>query len=97
MNYSELINRLSDRTGNSSEKTKDILGDAIDVLTRQLMDGKGVSIPNLGTFGTRINPEKKVYNPHYDAYIMVPRKRVVEFTPASGLKDDVKFIGGEDE
>ncbi len=97
MNQSELIDRLSEQTGNTKTKTKEILGNAIDVLTKQLVDGSGVSVPNLGTFSTKVNPEKKVYNPHYDAYILVPEKRVVEFTPATGLKDDVKYIGDKDE
>jgi DNA-binding protein HU-beta len=97
MNHSELIDRLSEQTGNTKVLTREILGHTIDVLTEQLADGSGVSIPNLGTFGTKVNPEKKVYNPHYDAYTMVPEKRVIEFTPAAGLKEDVKFIGGGDE
>ncbi|TVQ03486.1 MAG: HU family DNA-binding protein [Balneolaceae bacterium] len=97
MNQSELIDRLSEQTGNTKTKTKELLGNAIDVLTKQLMNGNGVSVPNLGTFSTKVNPEKKVYNPHYEAYMLVPEKRVVEFTPAAGLKDDVKFIGNKDE
>jgi len=97
MNYNELIDKLSDRTGHSKTKTKELLGDAMDVLTSQLSEGTGVSIPDLGTFGTRINDEKKVYNPHYDAYIIVPQKRVVEFSPAAGLKDEVKFLQQDDE
>lgn len=69
-----------------------MLQDTVSVLSEQLKAGKGVSIPSLGTFGTKISPERKVYNPHYDAEMMVPKKRVVEFTPASNLKEEVRDL-----
>ena len=97
MNYKELIDQLSEKTGNSKTGTRKILQDAITVLSDQLENGKGVSIPDLGTFNTRITPERKVYNPHFDAEMMVPEKRVVEFTPATGLKDKVKYLDKKDE
>lgn len=97
MNYSELIDQLSEQTGNTKTQTKEYLNDAISVLTDQLSDGSGVSIPDLGTFQTKVNEKKKVYNPHYKAYMIVPPKRVVDFTPASGLKDEVKFLSTDEE
>lgn len=97
MNYSELIDQLSEQTGNTKAQTKEYLNDAISVLSDQLSEGSGVSIPDLGTFQTKTNEEKKVYNPHYDAYIIVPPKRVVDFTPASGLKEKVKFLSTDEE
>ena len=97
MNYSELIEQLSDQTGNSKKETKELLSDAISVLSDQLSNGSGVSIPDLGTFQTKVNEEKKVYNPHYDAYMIVPPKRVVNFSPASGLKEEVKFLSTEED
>jgi DNA-binding protein HU-beta len=97
MNYSDLIDQLAEATGNSKVKTKELLGDAISVLTDQLSKGTGVSIPDLGTFSVKVKEVQKVYNPHHDAYLMVPPKRVVEFTPASGLKSELKFTGRDDE
>ncbi|MDR9364810.1 MAG: HU family DNA-binding protein [Balneolaceae bacterium] len=97
MNYSELIEQLSDQTGNSKKETKELLNDAISVLSDQLSNGSGVSIPDLGTFHTKVNEEKKVYNPHYDAYMIVPPKRVVDFSPASGLKEEVKFLSTDED
>ncbi|TVR15399.1 MAG: HU family DNA-binding protein [Balneolaceae bacterium] len=97
MNYKQLIDRLSEKSGNSKVKTKELVQDTVDVLTKQLCDGKGVSIPDLGTFSTKVSDEKKVYNPHYDAYMMVPPKRVVEFSPAAGLKEEIKFLETRNE
>lgn len=97
MNYNELIDKLAESTGNSKERTKEILVDTFSVLAGQLGNGKGVSIPDLGTFTTKINDGKKVYNPHYDAYMNIPPKRVVDFSPAAGLKEEVKFLEQNNE
>lgn len=97
MNYRELIDRLSDKTGRSKKEIKELLGVTVEKLTEQLSEGRGVSVPDLGTFSTKTSEEKKVYNPHYEDYIIVPPKRTVEFSPATGLKESVKFTEGEDE
>jgi len=92
MNQKELINRLSEALDETKVGSKKMLRDTVSVLSDQLKDGKGVSIPNLGTFITKTTPERKVYNPHYDAEMMVPKKRVVEFSPASNLKEEVRDL-----
>lgn len=97
MNYSELIVQLAEQTGHSKAKAKEILNDTITVMADQLSEGTGVSIPDLGTFHTKVTEEKKVYNPHYESYMIVPPKRVVDFTPATGLKEEVKFLRPENE
>ncbi len=97
MKYRELIDQLSQKTGRSKKDTKELLENTVEILSEQLSDGCGVSIPDLGTFSTKTTEEKKVYNPHYEDYIMVPPKRTVEFSPATGLKESVKFTEGSDE
>lgn len=97
MNYQDFIDRLSEKSGLPKSRTKEILEDAISVLESQLGEGKGVSIPDLGTFSTKVKESQKVYNPHHEAYMMVPPKRVVEFSPSSGLKEKLKNRGGDDE
>lgn len=97
MNYTELIEQLSERTGHPKKETKEILNEAISVLSDQLSEGTGISIPDLGTFLTKLHEEKKVYNPHYESYMIVPPKRVVDFSPASGLKEKIKFLEIENE
>lgn len=97
MNYSDFISRLAEATGNSNNQAKELAEDVFSVLSDQLSKGNGVSVPDLGTFSVKVNDVKKVYNPHYEKYMLIPPKRVVEFTPASGLKDELKFTGRGDE
>lgn len=92
MTYKELIDQLSEELGETKTSTKKKLQDTVTVLSEQLKNGRGVSIPNLGTFNTKISPERKVYNPHFDAEMLAPKKRVVEFTPASNLKEEVRDL-----
>lgn len=97
MTYSDFISRLAEATGNSNTQAKELAEDVFSVLSDQLSKGNGVSIPDLGTFNVKVNDVKKVYNPHHKKYMLIPPKRVVEFTPAGGLKDELKFTGSGDE
>lgn len=97
MNYKDLIDQLAEKTGLPKSQAKERLKDTVSVLSEQLNDGKGVSIPDLGTFSTIEKTPKKVYNPHHKAYIMTAPKRVVEFSPSAHLKKELKFTGGGNE
>lgn len=90
MNYRELLNKLSEKTGHSKAETRRLLGGTLSVISKQLEEGEGVSIPGLGTFGTRITNERRIYNPHFDDYVTVPKKRVVDFSQASDLKEKIR-------
>ncbi|MEX0823969.1 MAG: HU family DNA-binding protein [Balneolaceae bacterium] len=94
MNYSDLIDRLAETSDLPKTRTKELLEQSISVLSSQLSQGNGVSIPDLGTFSTKVKEIKKVYNPHHKSYIMVPPKRVVEFSPSTNLKEKLKFVDG---
>ena len=97
MNYSDFIDRLAETTGKSNSEAKELAENVFSVLTQELSRGHGVSVPNLGTFRVKVNDVKKVYNPHHEQYMLIPPKRVVEFTPASGLKDELKYSGRGNE
>lgn len=97
MKKKQLIDKLSEETGLSKTHTEEMLSSTTNTLTDTLSDGKSVSIPDLGTFSTKTNEVRKIYNPHYEAYMMVPPKRVVNFSPSSALKEKLKFMGKDNE
>lgn len=97
MNNKELIDKLSKETGLSKTQAKNMLNKTTSALADTLSEGYGISIPDLGTFGTKTTEVRKVYNPHHKAYMMIPPKRVVEFSPSTGLKEELKFTDGDDE
>lgn len=97
MKKKELIDKLSEETGLTKSSADEMLNITTEVITETLSDGKGMTIPDLGTFSTKTNEVRKIYNPHHEAYMMVPPKRVVEFSPATGLKEKLKFVDGDNE
>jgi len=97
MTYKELISRISESQDISKSHAKEVVDGIFEVLSSELGKGRGVSIPDLGTFSTKTKPERKVYSPHHEEHMLVPPRRVVEFSPASNMKERLKFLEPEDE
>lgn len=91
MTYSELIDRLSDELNLNKTETRALVDEVVAELIDQLGQGKSFSIPDLGTFKTRVKEARKMYNPHYDKYMLIPPKRVVDFSVGKSLKEKLKF------
>lgn len=73
-------------------ETRRLLDTVIDILNNNLSEGNAFTIPNLGTFSTKVRDERESYNPHYEQYMKLPPKRVVEFNPSKGLKEALKQV-----
>ena len=97
MTYKDLIDRVAESQEIPKTKAKDLIASIFDILGDELASEKGVSIPGLGTFKTKTREERRVYSPHHETYILVPPKRVVDFTPSSNLKENLKFEEAGDE
>jgi len=97
MTYKELIDRVAENRDIPKTQAREMVETIFDVLGDVLTNEKGVSIPGLGTFKTKTKEERKVYSPHHETFIMVPPKRVADFTPSSNLKDNLKFVEAGDE
>lgn len=97
MTYTDLTNNLAKKTGLSKNETDSLLKEVLSVFTEQLSSGEGFSIPGLGTFRTVNKEVRKVYNPHHKATMLVPPKRVVDFTQSTVLKEKLKHIPVQDE
>lgn len=97
MNYKDLIDQLAEKTDQPKNRTKDFVEETFSALSDQLVKRNGVSIPNLGTFSIKVHDIRKIYSPHHKKFMMVPPKRVVEFSPSAVLKDELKFVEPDDE
>jgi len=91
MTYLELIDSIADSRDISKKEAKEIVEGIFGTLSDELSSGRGVSIPGLGTFTVKTKDARKSYSPHHEKYMMLPPKRVVEFSPSSGLKENLKF------
>ncbi len=92
MTYTELIDQLSEELKLSKTETKYLVDELVSELTEQLGQGYSFTIPDLGTFKTKIKDVQKVYNPHHEKFMLIPPKRVVEFHPGKNLKENLKHI-----
>lgn len=97
MNTSDVVAALAENWDMSKAETRRLLDIIVRTFNDNLAEGKSFSIPGLGTFSTRTRDERKSYNPHYEAYMQLPPKRVVDFSPSKNLKEDMKKVGLENE
>ena len=97
MNTSDLVSRLAEERDMTQEEARNILDLVVQTISDHLAQGNDFTIPELGTFGTHTRDKQKSYNPHYEKYMMLPPKRVVDFSPSQNLEDDLKYLGIDHE
>lgn len=97
MTYRELIKKLA-KTRDIPEKQANKMAEGVfTALSNELGKGVGVSIPKLGTFTTKTREARRMYSPHHKKMISVPPRRVVNFTPAASIKENLKIPVPDDE
>ncbi len=97
MTYKKLIEKLASDRDIPKTLAREFLDSFFHSVAHTLEQGKGVSIPNLGTFKPKRKEARKVYSPHHKSKIVVPPRQVVDFTPAKQLKENLKFVEPRDE
>ncbi|NGP88139.1 HU family DNA-binding protein [Aliifodinibius halophilus] len=97
MNTSDLVKALANNWDMSQAETRRLLDTIVNRLTDNLANGNTFTIPELGTFELSTRGERESYNPHYEQYMKIPPKRVVDFKPSKGLKEDFKQVESDNE
>ena len=90
MTHTEVVQILSDQLGLSQRKARTLLDATIDTLIQTLENQTGVTIPDLGTFGTHVRRQHKAYSPFNQSLVILPTKRTIFFHPSSILKEDIR-------
>lgn len=97
MNTSDLVAVLAENWDMNKTETRRLLDTMIQTFNEHIAAGSPFTISGLGTFGTKTRDERESYNPHYEQFMKLPPKRVVEFNPSTGLKEDLKEVELNDE
>lgn len=97
MNTSDLVATLAENWDMTQSETRKLLDKIIDTFNDNIAAGNPFTIPQLGTFGTTTREERISFNPHYEQYMKLPPKRVVDFNPSKGLKEDLKKVDLDNE
>jgi DNA-binding protein HU-beta len=95
MTKSEVLKNLAEELDLTQSETEELYDSFIDRLTMFLANGKGFTLPGLGSFKPEIREEHKSYNPHYKQMMRIPTKQVAHYTQSSTLRDQINE--GEDE
>lgn len=97
MNTRDIVRHLALRVGKSQVETRKLLSACIAEMKQVLEDGRGFTIPGLGTFRLRTRAARIAYSPRHKQKMLFPPKRLVTFKPGAALKRRVNKTGGERE
>lgn len=97
MNTSDVVAALAENWDMSKAETRQLLDTIVQTFNEKIASGISFTVSELGTFNTNTREARKSYNPHYEQYMKLPPKRVVNFSPSKGLKEDLKQAGLNDE
>ena len=90
MNNKEYITELSRRTGYSQENTQRMVRCVLESIASTFDEGENVSVPDFGTFELKKRMERIVVNPSTGQRMLVPPKIVLNFKPATSVKNKMK-------
>ena len=90
MNYGDYVKEVAKRMDLSQAETKRLIKESTGAIVDALAGGDSFSIPNLGTFGTKVKDQHKSYNPHYEKFMLLPKKRVITYHASASIKDEFK-------
>jgi nucleoid DNA-binding protein len=76
----------------SKTRTEDLLEATIAVLQKELLDGKSVQLPSLGTLEMKRRNARIIVHPKTQIRTEVPEKMQLNFKPNQAAKDMFKQI-----
>jgi nucleoid DNA-binding protein len=92
MKTKDLIQHIATSTSMSKTRTEDLLEATIAVLQKELLDGKSVQIPSLGTLEMKRRNARIIVHPKTQIRTEVPEKMQLNFKPNQAAKDMFKQI-----
>ncbi|HBX65570.1 MAG: hypothetical protein CL670_12790 [Balneola sp.] len=95
MTKTEVLKSLAEELDLTQAEAEELYDSFVDSLTLLLANGKGFTLPGLGSFKPEIREEHKSYNPHYEQMMRIPKKQVVHYTQSTTLRDQINE--GENE
>lgn len=81
MNNKDLITALSQKTGQKTSDTQNMVATAVKAIIEKMCEAEPVSVNGLGTFDVRKRNERIIVNPGTGKKNLVPPKLVATFKP----------------
>lgn len=87
MNWSDLIERVCERTGRPADEVKEILECFVDVALESLADGHDVSVRGLGTISSRWLEPRSLRSVHDSRRLMLDGRWVPRYRASSRVRE----------
>ncbi|MDP6849604.1 MAG: HU family DNA-binding protein [Planctomycetota bacterium] len=87
----DLVQRISDSTGQTKVLVRDIVQKFLDEVSNELIRGNRLEFRKFGVFEVRSRPGRTAQNPKTLEKVQVPAKRVVKFKVGNVLKKKVEL------
>ncbi len=89
MTKADMIEKLAKETGLNKEESSKMVNAVLGILIEALSKGERIAIPGLGVFNIRERKARKGRNPRTGKEIVIPAKKVVVFSVAKSLKNEI--------
>ncbi len=89
MTKAELLAVIAEKTGATKVDVDTIFMAIFETITENLAKQDKIAVPKFGNFATKIREERKGRNPSTGKEMIIPRSVVVNFKPATQLKEAV--------
>lgn len=92
MTKKEIVKRISDRSGLTQLKTKEIVQWTFDAIIETLITEKRIELRNFGVFEVKRREARKARNPRTGDPVEVGPKNVVTFQPGKEMEEQVRVM-----
>jgi len=88
----EIVKAISDQTGLTQLKTKEIVQMVFDAIVDALVEHKRIELRNFGVFEVKKRAARKARNPRTGERVDVAEKYVVTFKPGKRMEERVRTL-----
>ena len=90
MTKKEIVKEISEKSGLTQLKTKEIVQQTFDSITQALIQRGRIELRNFGVFEVKTRKQRKARNPRTGDEVFVPEKKVVTFKPGKEMMDKIR-------
>jgi integration host factor subunit beta len=91
----EIVKQISDDTGLTQLKTKEIVQKTFDAIMETLLSEGRIELRNFGVFEVKRRKARKARNPRTGSRVDVPPKSVVTFKPGKEMEEKIRQLDAE--
>jgi nucleoid DNA-binding protein len=91
----EIVKQISDDTGLTQLKTKEIVQKTFDAIMETLLEEGRIELRNFGVFEVKRRKARKARNPRTGERVDVGPKSVVTFKPGKEMEEKIRNLDGD--